>query len=131
MGAVRKKPKASEAGKGKPLPPVEHRFQPGQSGNPGGMAKGTRHKLNGDFVRALSKDFDTHGVKAIENAREEDPMGYVKVIASLLPKQVEQTQPLEDLTDAELVAGIALLRSRLTGGAGAGGDTPQEPSQTH
>lgn len=95
------------------------------------MAKGTRHKLNGDFVRALSKDFDTHGIKAIESAREEDPMGYVKVIASLLPKQVEQTQPLEDLTDAELIAGIALLRSRLTGGAGAGGDTPQEPSKTH
>lgn len=115
----------------KPVPPVEHQFKPGQSGNPGGMAKGTRQKLNGDFVRALSKDFDSHGVEAIERARLEDPMGYVKVIASLLPKQVEQTQPLDDLTDAELVAGIALLRARLTGAPGKGTDSPAEPSQTH
>jgi hypothetical protein len=108
------------------LPPVETRFQPGQSGNPGGMAKGTRQKLNGDFLRALSKDFDEHGKQAIQDAREKDPVGYVKVIASLVPKQVEQSQPLEDLTDAELVAGIALLRARLTGAAGEGvGETIQ------
>lgn len=116
---------------GKPVPPIEHRFQPGQSGNPGGMAKGVRNKLNGDFLRALSRDFDAHGIKAIETAREKDPVGYVKVIASLLPKQVEQSQPLDDLTDAELVAGIALLRARLTGAPGKGTDTPAEPSQTH
>ena len=115
----------------RPDPPAEHRFKPGQSGNPGGMAKGVRNKLNGDFLRALSKDFDEHGIKAIQDAREQDPMGYVKVIASLVPKQVEQSQPLEDLTDAELVAGIALLRARLTGAPGKGTDTPAESSQTH
>lgn len=115
----------------RPDPPAEHRFKPGQSGNPGGMAKGVRNKLNGDFLRALSRDFDKYGKKAIEEAREKDPMGYVKVIASLVPKQVEQSQPLEDLTDAELVAGIALLRARLTGGAGEGSGTASESSQTH
>jgi hypothetical protein len=113
------------------VPPVEYRFKPGQSGNPGGQVKGTRHKLNGDFVRALSKDFDENGIAAIKEARERDPMGYVKVIASLVPKQVEQSQPLDELTDAELVAGIALLRARLTGAPGKGTDTPAESSQTH
>jgi hypothetical protein len=112
-------------------PPVEHQFKPGTSGNPGGMAKGTRQKLNGDFVRALSKDFDEHGIAAIQEAREKDPMGYVKVIASLVPKQVEQSQPLEDLTDAELVAGIALLRARLTVSAGEGISASTEPSKAH
>jgi hypothetical protein len=112
-------------------PPAQHQFKPGQSGNPGGIAKGTRNKLNGDFLRTLSADFDKYGKKAIEEAREKDPVGYVKVIASLVPKQVEQSQPLEDLTDAELVAGIALLRARLTGSAGEGSGTSSESSQTH
>lgn len=98
-------------------------FPPGVSGNPGGRAVGTRLKLNGDFLKALSADFDKHGVKAIEAARKEDPVSYVKVIASLLSKQVEQTQPLDDLTDAELAAGIALLRSRLTDSAREGSET--------
>lgn len=95
-------------------------FQPGQTGNPGGKPKGARNRLQGKFLNALADDFDEHGKKAIEHAREKDPMGYVKAVASLMPKQVEQSQPLDDLTDAELLAGIAFLRSRLTGPVGEG-----------
>lgn len=113
------------------LPPVETRFKPGESGNPGGKSKGARNRLQGAFINALADDFDLHGKKAIEAAREQDPVGYIKAIASLMPKQVEQAQPLEDLTDAELTAGIALLRARLTGGDGAGSEPTGEPSQTH
>lgn len=113
------------------VPPVEHRFKPGMSGNPGGKPTGARNRLTAKFVHALLADFEEHGKNAIEEAREKDPIGYVKVVASLLPKQVEQSQPLEDLTDAELVAGIALLRARLTGAAGEGVGTPAESSQTH
>ena len=116
---------------GKGAPPVEHQFKPGTSGNPGGKPAGARNRLTSKFVHALLDDFEEHGKSAIELARAEDPLGYVKVVASLLPKQVEQTQPLEDLTDAELVAGIALLRARLTGAPGKGTDAPAEPSQTH
>lgn len=103
------------------LPPIETRFKKGQSGNPGGLAKGTRNKLNGDFLKALSKDFDEHGVKAIENARIEDPVGYVKIVASLLPKQIEQHSPLDDVSDTELTAAIALLKSKLS-------DSAEQPS---
>lgn len=98
-------------------------FKPGHSGNPGGKAKHTRNFLQVAFLKALAEDFEAHGPQAIVDAREQDPMGYVKTIAALMPKQVEQSQPLDDLTDAELVAGIALLRSRLTGGAGEGTPT--------
>jgi hypothetical protein len=111
-----------------PPPPKEYQFKPGQSGNPGGMAKGTRKAIQTRFLNALCKDFDEHGESAIEAARLANPLGYVNVVASLLPKQVEETKPLDELTDAELVAGIALLRSRLaeTAGSGAG----QAPSTT-
>lgn len=115
----------------KKLPPADGRFKPGVSGNPGGYPKGTRNRINVSFLNALAKDFEANGVKAIRAAREDDPVGYIKVVAGLLPKQIEQTQPLDDLTDAELTAGIALLRSRLTGPARDGSDTPAEPSQTH
>ena len=106
-------------------------WKPGESGNPGGKPKAARNRLQGEFLNALAEDFTKGGKLAIEAAREKDPVGYMKCIASLMPKQVEQAQPLDDLTDAELTAGIALLRSRLSGGSGEGTNTPQEPSATH
>lgn len=111
------------------LPPIETRFKPGQSGNPGGKPKNARNWLQVNFLKALAEDFEAHGVTAISAARTSDPMGYVRTIASLLPKQVEQTQPLEDVSDAELIAGIALLRSRLAGGDGEGVSEARPPSQ--
>lgn len=115
-----------------PPPPPEHsRFKPGQSGNPGGKPVNTRNKLNADFLNKLADDFQKHGKEAIEAAREKDPMGYVKALCALQPKQIEQTRPLDDLTDAELVAGIALLRSRLAGGTGEGTGETQEPTTAH
>lgn len=113
------------------LPPVETRFKPGQSGNPGGKPKHARNQLQVSFLNALARDFDDHGKDAIERARIEDPVGYMKVCASLMPKQVEQSQPLDDLSDAELVAGIAFLKTRLTGGAGEGSEPSPSPSQAH
>lgn len=103
-------------------------WAPGQSGNPGGKPKGARNRIQGAFLNALADDFDLHGKAALEAAREKDPMGYIKAIASLMPKQVEETKPLDDLTDAELVAGIALLRSRLAETSGAG--TGQAPGSS-
>lgn len=106
-------------------------FQPGQSGNPGGKPKASRNRLQGAFLSALADDFDQGGKAAIVAAREKDPVGYIKAIASLMPKQVEQSQPLDDLTDAELTAGIALLRSRLSGPAREGANSPPEPTSVN
>lgn len=102
-------------------------WKPGESGNPGGKPKAARNRIQGSFLNALADDFDTHGKKAIKDAREKDPMGYVKAIVALMPKQFEQSTPMEDLTDAELTAGIALLRARLTGGNGEGAEQASEP----
>lgn len=106
-------------------------FQPGQSGNPGGKPAGARNRLTAHFLNALADDFEAHGKQAIIDARTADPMGYVKTVGALMPKQIEQTQPLDDLTDAELVAGIALLRGRLANGSGEGISAPPESTQAH
>jgi hypothetical protein len=86
-----------------------------------------RNRLQGSFISALANDFDIHGKEAIQRARAIDPMGYVRVIASLMPKQIEQATPLEELTDDELAAGIEHLRSRLSVGVDEGNGKAAKP----
>ena len=88
--------------------------------NPGGKPKGTRNRLQGAFMSALANDFDAWGKIAIERARAVDPMGYIRVVASLMPKQVEAAAPLEELSDDELAAGIEILKHRLSLGDAEG-----------
>ena len=94
-------------------PPIASQFKPGQSANPGGKPVGARNRLQGEFMRALSEDFAAHGRAAIIRCRIEKPDVYVKIVASLMPKELETKRPLENLSDDELEACIALLRENL------------------
>ena len=79
------------------------RFKTGQSGNPRGRPKGSRHKLSEALLRDLCADFETGGAEVIERCRRERPEIYLRVVASLLPKQqLEWVNPLEELSDDEL-----------------------------
>jgi hypothetical protein len=99
------------------------RFAPGFSGNPGGRAAGVRNKINADFLRELSDAFDRRGKEVIERAMDEEPVQVLKVLASLLPRDVQiSTRPLSELTDDDLVAALGLIQSYIDAGAGAGGD---------
>lgn len=91
---------------GKCKPPVEHQFKPGNPGRP----KGARNKLGEAFIEALHDDFQQHGVAAIQIVRAEKPDQYLKVIASLLPKDVNlNVNDAESMTDDELIARIREL----------------------
>lgn len=109
-----------------------HRFKPGESGNPAGRPKGTRNKLQGDFFRRLSDDFQRFGIYAIARARRDDPLGYVKVVAGLMPKEFEILRPLEDVSDEQLDAAYVAVRAILAaqdpgnGEAAAGTSQPTE-----
>jgi hypothetical protein len=54
-----------------------------------GRPKGSRQKLAENFLAVLAADFAEHGKGVIERLRIEQPGTYTKVIASLLPKQIE------------------------------------------
>lgn len=64
-------------------PPVEHRFKPGNPGRP----KGSRNKLGEQFLEDLLASWEKHGMSAIERVIAEKPEQYLKVVASILPKE--------------------------------------------
>lgn len=90
-------------------------------GNPG-PGKGIRKRLAGDFVRELHRDFNEHGAEAIAKCRTQRPAEYVRIIASLLPKQIDiRESDLADTDDDALESFLALARGALLGRREAGG----------
>jgi hypothetical protein len=97
-------------------------FKPGLSGNPAGNRHHTRHLLNQKFLQALLLDFEAHGREAIEECRKQSPLGYVKVLGHLVPREmkVEHSQSLKSMSDEELEATIEYVRAMIAAHAGNG-----------
>ena len=110
--------------------PEGKRFQPGNPGRP----KGSRNRLGEAFVQALHDDFQQHGIATIEKVRSERPHEYLKVVASLLPKQLEiKESDFDSFSDDELAAFVVAARSALArveaGGSNAAATDGTEPPQ--
>lgn len=99
---------------------MPHLFKPGQSGNPAGRAKGSRNKLAAAFIDDFYKDWQEKGSEAIAEVRENDPAAYLRVGASLIPKEFTLNENSDTAIDAmldklndeqldELVAGLVAL----------------------
>jgi hypothetical protein len=87
-------------------------FKPGKSGNPNGRPKGSRNALGEAFLEAMHDDFVQHGVAAIVKVRDEKPDQYLKVIASILPKDLNvNINNMDALSDDELRSRIRQLES--------------------
>jgi hypothetical protein len=90
-------------------------FRQGSSGNALGNRHHTRHLLNQRFLQALLLDFDAHGREAIEKCRKQSPLGYVKVLGHLVPRElkIEQNQSVKAMSDEQLEWAIATVQAML------------------
>ena len=80
----------------------------------GGRVKGSRNRIAYKLIEALEKDFEEHGEQAIKIARIERPVEYLRIIASVIPKEFEIVDGrLAELSDEELDVFIARLRAQL------------------
>ena len=88
----------------------------------GGRRKGSRDRIATALLEAIAEDFEKFGPEAVKIARKERPVEYLRVVASLLPKEFEITDNrLKDIPDHELDALIELARQQrlIAGDAGS------------
>jgi hypothetical protein len=85
-------------------------FEPGNPGKP----KGARHKLQEDFVKDVLAAWQTDGKTAITSMIADKPGDFVKMVASLIPKDVNlNVNSADEMSDAELAERIANLAAQL------------------
>jgi len=85
-------------------------FKQGHSGNPQGRPVGARCKLQEAFLEDLQASWEQHGKNVIETVIADRPQDYLKVVANLLPRDVNlNLNENTDLTDAQLIERIRRL----------------------
>jgi hypothetical protein len=84
-------------------------WKPGQSGN----LKGRGHvpsKFSKKFLISLAASWEQHGDAVFEEVRKIDPVQYLRICSSLIPKEVlvitHSATPASQLTEQELTAVI-------------------------
>src|SRR5262245_66362762 len=74
-------------------------YKPGS----GGRVRGARNKLSVAFVDALKAAFDEKGEEAIRICISERPHEFLRIIASIVPRELEISDSrLKDLSDEQL-----------------------------
>lgn len=107
------------------------RFVTGNIG--GGRPKGSRNKLGEAFIADMLADWEEHGEAVIATVRAEKPDQYLKVVASILPKELNvKVSELDELSDDEIdrqLKSIAATLARAGFGFGEGeGEAPGSQS---
>jgi hypothetical protein len=77
-------------------------------------------------LEEIAKDFEAHGAEAVKIARMERPVEYLRICASLLPKEFEITTQniTHELSDEELETLIEHARQQRADLAASRDDTP-------
>jgi len=98
----------------------------------GGRPTGARDRLRNNFISVLADDFKENGIEALKSMRANDPSGYIRAIASLMPKEMDvshKVSPLEQLTDEQLAAIVDATERFLGEHRGEATDNSQGVSQ--
>jgi hypothetical protein len=71
---------------------MQTQFKRGQSGNYAGRPLGSRNKLSERFLKDLERDWRQHGYAVLEQVRLLQPSVYLRVIASIIEKDMQPEQ---------------------------------------
>lgn len=106
-------------------------FKPGEewTGNAKGRPKGSRNKLSEEFLSDLLVEWRENGPTALKAAALEKPVEFCKMVANLLPKQIQIKDELSDFTDEQLAALNALVASLIGNTEGAESEDSQGTGQ--
>lgn len=82
-------------------------FPPGKSGNPDGRPKGSKNRLTDTFLSVIEGDFGEHGPSVLARLRDNDPGAYLRIVASLIPRDLilnrERERDFSDFSIPELM----------------------------
>lgn len=102
---------------------AEHQFKPGESGNLDGRPKGSRNKLGEAFIQDVYAKWQERGSEVLTQMIEQEPGGFVRVVAGILPKELVVKDELSEVSDEELAALVAAARQALSHRGESGDDT--------
>jgi hypothetical protein len=86
-------------------------FEPGNDGHGGGRPQGSKNRLQTKFLYELAEDFAINGAGVIKICRIEKPVEYLRIIASVLPRELQiETNALSDMSDEDIAASLSLLQ---------------------
>ena len=74
--------------------PENGQFVVGHSGM-GGRPKGNRNKLGEAFVADLFEEWQRSGANALARVAKDDPTAFVRVVAQILPKEIDASLTVE------------------------------------
>ncbi|MDX0997680.1 hypothetical protein GOL26_22565 [Sinorhizobium medicae] len=103
-----------------------------RSSSAGLAPAGSRDPLGSSFLCAVQADFAQHGVGVLARIREEKPETYLKLVSSILPKDLSAaTGCADELSDEQLIERIqaldAAIRPLISGKKRAGGMRKRPP----
>jgi hypothetical protein len=86
------------------------RFLPNNDGG-SGRPIGSRNRLTSKFLYELAQDFEEYGASAIKICRVEQPVRYLQIVASIVPKEFAVTDAkISELGDEEIATLLATVR---------------------